>query len=200
MKRLPIFQIYTFFIFVAMAFPVAAQDAAVTQQDGFSVEPAVPNVAPNVVSNVVPNAAPATSSDAAITPEMRDYPVVKLRSLDKVTARTQVFEARVGRTLQFGSIYIKARACRKTAPIEKPEAAAFLQIWDYDQDDTPHWVFSGWMFGSSPALSAMDHPIYDVWVLDCLDEQTGEVESGEIDEEALPAAPDVDAAPEGMPE
>ena len=106
-----------------------------------------------------------------------DYPIVKLRSLDKVTARTQVFEAQVGKTVKFGSIYIRVQACRKAPEFEQPESAAFLQVWEAVNEDgstqnenqpQSEWIFSGWMFASSPGLSAMDHPIYDVWVLDCL--------------------------------
>jgi len=105
-----------------------------------------------------------------------DHPVVKLRSLDKITARTQVFEAQVGRTIKFGSIYIKVQACRKAPELEQPESAAFLQVWEVPpaqdkQDEKAEWIFSGWMFASSPGLSAMDHPIYDVWVLDCLEQE-----------------------------
>lgn len=98
-----------------------------------------------------------------------DYPIVKLRTLDKITARTMTFEARVGTTMKFGEIYIKVQTCRKPPPVEKTEAAAFLQIWETDSvKDQSKWIFSGWMFASSPTLSAMDHPVYDVWVIDCL--------------------------------
>lgn len=115
---------------------------------------------------------------------MEDMPIVKLRSLDKLTARTATFEARVGSTIQYGPLYIKVQACRKAPPIEQPESAAFLQIWEIDpKTEKSEWVFSGWMFASSPALSPMDHPIYDVWVLDCL-----------ADSESL--AEDVKATPE----
>ncbi|MCK5374769.1 MAG: DUF2155 domain-containing protein [Alphaproteobacteria bacterium] len=99
---------------------------------------------------------------------MTEYPRVKLQSLDKITARTMTFEAEVGSTLRFGPLYIRVQKCKKSSPIEKPESAAFMQIWEIGPDSEPEWVFSGWMFSSSPALSAMDHPIYDVWVLDCL--------------------------------
>ncbi len=102
----------------------------------------------------------------------QEYKIVKLRSLDKITAHTMTFEAEVGSTVKFGSLFIKTQACRKSPPIETPEAAAFLQIWEVDKDEKPHWVFSGWMFASSPGLSSMDHPIYDVWVIDCLEEKT----------------------------
>lgn len=101
--------------------------------------------------------------------EMTDFPVVKLQSLDKASARTMTFEARVGSTVKFGPVYIKVQSCRKAPPIEQPESAAFLQIWEVTPKGESVWVYSGWMFASSPALSPMDHPIYDVWVLDCLD-------------------------------
>lgn len=103
---------------------------------------------------------------------MTEYPKVRLRSLDKTTARTMTFDAKVGTTIKFGSIYIKIQSCRKPDLQETPEAAAFLQVWEITPEDQSKWIFSGWMFASSPALSAMDHPIYDVWVIDCLDDGT----------------------------
>lgn len=136
-----------------------------------------------------------------------DYPIVQLRSLDKITARTQVFEANVGRTIKFGSVYIKVQACRKAPELEQPESAAFLQVWEIpagqsEAEEKAEWIYSGWMFASSPGLSAMDHPIYDVWVLDCLSdvekvaaeaEETGEVKEGEgvLEENIAPAEPEV---------
>jgi len=109
-----------------------------------------------------------TNAMPAPPPQMSNEPVVKLQSLDKVTARTMTFEVKVGTTVKFGPIYIKVQACRKAPPIAAPESAAFLQIWEVTKKDESKWIYSGWMFASSPALSAMDHPIYDVWVLDCL--------------------------------
>lgn len=99
--------------------------------------------------------------------ELIQYPSVKLQSLDKATARTMTFEAKVGSTLKFGPLYMKVQSCQKSSPIDEPESAAFLQIWEVDTNKESSWVFSGWMFASSPGLSPMDHPIYDVWVLDC---------------------------------
>lgn len=106
--------------------------------------------------------------------EMIEKPVVRLQSLDKVTARTMTFEVKVGSTVKFGPIYIKVQACRKAPPIDQPESASFLQIWEITPRGESKWIYSGWMFASSPALSAMDHPIYDVWVLDCLDRKSSD--------------------------
>jgi hypothetical protein len=127
-------------------------------------------------------------SDAAA---MIDFPIVKLQALDKSTARTVTFEAKVGTTIEYGSLYIKTQACRKSEPLAKPESAAFLQIWEVPINATKsEWIFSGWMFASSPALSAMDHAVYDVWVLDCLDnrKQNKEAQESESDQETADQA------------
>lgn len=122
--------------------------------------------------------------------EMEPMRVAKLRTLDKITARTMTFEADVGSTVKFGPLFIKVRSCQKAPPIDQPEAAAFLQIWENGlKDKKPQWVFSGWMFASSPGLSPMDHPIYDVWVLDCLEYKTGKAPATEA-----PLAPEEEQA------
>jgi hypothetical protein len=132
---------------------------------------------------------------------MQDYPIVRLRALDKVAARTQTFDAKVGTAVQFGAISIKAQACRKADPVDKPESAAFLQIWEANFDHTEagsQWVFSGWMFASSPALSPMDHAVYDVWVLDCLGTPPNPTEPPPAPVAAAPEAqaPEESTAPE----
>jgi hypothetical protein len=111
-----------------------------------------------------------------------------MRGLDKVTARTADFEAPIGETVQFGGLEVTVQYCRRRPPEEPPEIFAFVQIDDprtqtvaaYRQmgltpDSAPaeaegepgRWLFSGWMFGSNPALNALEHPVYDVWVIDC---------------------------------
>lgn len=91
----------------------------------------------------------------------------KLQWLDKVTARTSTFTIAVGETKTMGSLRISLRACKENPPIEPPESAAFLEVVEMKPGEQAEPVFSGWMFASSPALSAMEHPIYDVWVLSC---------------------------------
>jgi len=97
---------------------------------------------------------------------------VVLRTLDKVTARTQDFTVAVGDLLEFGSLSIYVKHCEARPPEEIPETFAFLQIDDRrlsgaGQEDEAQRVYSGWMLGSNPAKAALDHPVYDVWVLSC---------------------------------
>ena len=98
-----------------------------------------------------------------------DYPEVELRALDKITAEATTFKVKVGKSAKFGKLYMKVQSCRKPPAIEKVESAAFVQVWEKPpREEESKWVFSGWMFASSPSVSAMDHPIYDVWLLDCI--------------------------------
>jgi hypothetical protein len=91
-----------------------------------------------------------------------------LQGLDKVTARISTFEAPFDVAVRFGSLVIQARACHKAPPTEAPESTAFLEIDETFETGRPRDVFTGWMFASSPAVSALEHPVYDVWVVDCM--------------------------------
>ena len=99
--------------------------------------------------------------------EMSDRGVAVLQGLDKITARVSRFDVAVGETARFGTLLVTLRACREAPPIDPPEAAAFLEIKEVKPGEAPTALFSGWMFASSPALSALEHPIYDVWVTGC---------------------------------
>jgi hypothetical protein len=99
--------------------------------------------------------------------EMIAEPAALLQGLDKITARVSKFEAPVGTPVQFGTLSIRVRDCEKAPPEDPPESAAFLEIDELRPGEDRVRVFSGWMFASSPALSALEHPVYDINVLDC---------------------------------
>jgi hypothetical protein len=107
--------------------------------------------------------------------------VAVLQGLDKTTARVSRIEAPVDKSVRFGTLVITARACVKRPPEEPPESAAFLQIDEVRPGGTTvstKRIFSGWMFASSPAVSALEDPIYDVVVLDCKSDATAAPSSG----------------------
>lgn len=90
-----------------------------------------------------------------------------LQGLDKVTARVSTFVAPLNQPVRFGTLEITALRCVKAPPEETPESSAFLVIRDIKPGEPPVELFRGWMMASSPALSALEHPVYDVWVKDC---------------------------------
>lgn len=139
-----------------------------------------PATTPAPLQMTAPNPAlPATpqAPEDAPQPEYEPKKFAILQTLDKVTARTATVTLPIGTPSAVGPIFIEIKACQKTPPTEQPEAAAFLQIWEAKPKNTAsesasksQWVFSGWMFAASPALSAMEHPVYDVWLKDCVNE------------------------------
>ena len=114
-------------------------------------------------------AAPIAAQDIDVPSEEQSEPKnrVLLRALDKITARITEFELEIGNELRFGTLSIVARYCRTRPPIEPPETFAFLEIDDLKRGDKRERVFGGWMVASSPALNALEHPVYDVWVISC---------------------------------
>mgnify|MGYP006088610705 CR=1 FL=1 len=101
------------------------------------------------------------------------FDIAVLQGLDKVTARVSTFNAPIDATIKFGTLEIIVRKCDKRPPEETPESAAFIDVWEVRPGELTMSVYRGWMFASSPALAAMEHPVYDVWVLDCKDSRRG---------------------------
>ena len=108
-----------------------------------------------------------------------------LRALDKITGRSTDINVKVGEPVVFGSLKVELQVCYQTPPEEAPESAAFLKIASTQpvavetmeaavdaedvetvSEDNPE-LFSGWMYASSPGLSALEHPVYDIWVIRC---------------------------------
>jgi hypothetical protein len=104
---------------------------------------------------------------------------VVLRALDKITGRVSTLEVEVGRTVRFGTLEIIPWHCDETPPEQRLESAAFLEIVELRQDEDPEPRFTGWMLASSPGLSALEHPVYDLWVIDCRNASTSESETAE---------------------
>jgi hypothetical protein len=101
--------------------------------------------------------------------------LVIMRGLDKITGRPANVLVPVGVPVTFATMTITARYCYSTPPSEPPETTAFLQIEDHRPDQDARAVFSGWMLASSPSLNGLQHPLYDVWVINCTTNQPGQV-------------------------
>ena len=94
-----------------------------------------------------------------------------LRGLDKITGRIQTFSVPVGETGRFGKTFISVEACYTRPPEESPENSAFLRVFEKTLQGEEVDLFKGWMFSSNPALSSMEHPVYDIWVIECTPHQ-----------------------------
>ena len=94
-------------------------------------------------------------------------PIAVMQGLDKITARVSRFDTPLAKPVTFGTLAIVVRDCERSAPEEQPENAAFVEIYETPPGEKTKRLFSGWMFSSSPALSGLEHPVYDVTLLGC---------------------------------
>jgi hypothetical protein len=96
------------------------------------------------------------------------HPVATLAGLDKITGRITRFDVYIDETVLFGALEITPRACyNRPATDTVQRTSVFLEVDQRSLDGTTKRIFTGWMFADSPALSAVDHPVYDVWLIEC---------------------------------
>jgi hypothetical protein len=91
-----------------------------------------------------------------------------LQSLNKITAKTKILEVKVGEMVEFGKLDILVHKCWKAPLYEKPENKILLEILQRKADGDTEILFYGWMFSSSPSISSLEHPIYDITALECI--------------------------------
>lgn len=101
----------------------------------------------------------------AVAQDVTNAPSAQLRALDKTSGDTVDIEMRVGEERQLGSLRIVMSECRYPTGNPSGNAYALLEISENGRSGT---LFSGWMIASAPALSALEHRRYDVWVIRCI--------------------------------
>ena len=109
-------------------------------------------------------AAAALFWSSAAHAQMSEAPGAILRALDKIEGSVADLPIDVGETLTFGRLSITLAECRY--PSQNPAGDAYAWI-EVRQEAPAELIFEGWMIASSPALNALDHPRYDVWVMRC---------------------------------
>ena len=107
---------------------------------------------------------------ASAAPAFADNAVV--RGLDKHTGHARDYLLPIGHAVRIGSLEVIARACSKSAPEETPEVRIYVDVFDHppavaNQPPQRNEIFHGWLFASSPGLNAVEHPVYDLWAIDC---------------------------------
>ena len=111
---------------------------------------------------LAPMSAPLVPAQATVG--TTEAPGALLRGLDKAAGVSSDIRLGVGESVIYGRLTITLSDCRQ--PADNPAADAFAHLVIRDERlEEP--VFRGWMVASSPALNAMDHPRYDVWVIRC---------------------------------
>src|SRR5262249_13530910 len=116
-----------------------------------------------------PPGAPAAPQDNGeiITPSAQKIvnPTAVFSGLDKITGRIISFDVAVNETVQFGALQVTPRACYTRPPSETPYTDGFIEVDEVTLQGEVRRIFTGWMFAASPGLHAVEHSIYDVWLV-----------------------------------
>jgi len=94
-------------------------------------------------------------------------PIAAFSGLDKITGRITNFDVYMDETVQFGALQITPRVCYTRPPTETQRTSVFIEVDQVSLKGGSERIFTGWMFAESPALNPIDHPVYDIWLVDC---------------------------------
>ena len=126
----------------------------------FSVKTLIKTLVPFAALAMIGMATPAMAQPVA-------NPVASFAGLDKITGRITRFDVYIDESVLFGALEITPRACYTRPATESQGVSAFLEVDQRSLTGVSKRIFSGWMFADSPALNAVDHAIYDVWLVEC---------------------------------
>ncbi len=102
-----------------------------------------------------------------VAAETISNPIAAFAGLDKITGRITSFDVYINETVQFGALQLTPRVCYTRPPTETQRTSVFLEVDQVSLKGGTQRIFTGWMFADSPALNAIDHPVYDIWLVDC---------------------------------
>ena len=93
---------------------------------------------------------------------------IDLKILDKISSKNTLVKIKNGEEIQHKDLLIKSMKCRNSEFDDNPEITAYIQVQDLTNDNKDDvFVFNGWMFSSSPSIAPFDHPVYDIWLVNC---------------------------------
>lgn len=138
------------------------------------VEEEVPEVEEEVASEENPSKTPIAPNSIAEEDSSAGFLTegFVLQGLDKVTARTFEITGTLNQSYDHKTLTVYVRKCWKPGPDENPDAIAYIDVFEQKIDMKPVQIFSGWMFASEHAVSALEHPVYDVWIKACSGKET----------------------------
>ena len=91
-----------------------------------------------------------------------------IKVLDKISSKNTLVKLKNGELKKFKDLSIKSLKCKNSEFDDDPEITAYIQVKDLTNiKNNEVFVFNGWMFSSSPSIAPFDHPVYDVWLVNC---------------------------------
>ena len=91
-----------------------------------------------------------------------------IKILDKISSKNELIDLIIGEEIIYKDLAIKVMKCTNSELDDNPEVKAYIQVRDLTKNNNDKvYVFNGWMFSSSPSIAPFDHPVYDIWLVNC---------------------------------
>ena len=91
-----------------------------------------------------------------------------IKILNKISSKNTLLKLKNGNLVAFKDLSIKSLKCKNSEFDDNPEITAYMQVTDINNSNNDEvFVFNGWMFSSSPSITPFDHPVYDIWLVNC---------------------------------
>ena len=91
-----------------------------------------------------------------------------IKILDKISSKNTLLKLKNGDLVSFKDLSIKSLKCKNSEFDDNPEITAYMQVTDLNNSNNDEvFIFNGWMFSSSPSITPFDHPVYDIWLVNC---------------------------------
>ena len=108
---------------------------------------------------------PITASE---TLENTEGDFIEIKILDKVSSKSNLIKLKIGDEKKFKNLLIKSLKCKNSKFDDNPEITAYIQVQDLTKKDNDEvFIFNGWTFSSSPTINPFDHPVYNIWLINC---------------------------------
>lgn len=125
-----------------------------------------------VVGGLVTGADAEAQSRRQVPPSPDDgtkisQPFANFSGLDKITGRIISFDVAINETVQFGALQVTPRVCYARPQTIAPLTTTFVEVDEITLDNKIRRIFTGWMYADSPGLHAIEHAVYDIWLVAC---------------------------------
>ena len=93
---------------------------------------------------------------------------IEIKILDKVSSKNNLLKIKIGEEKKYKNLLIKSLKCKNSEFDDNPEITAYLQVKDLTSKNKDEvFIFNGWTFSSGPTINPFDHPVYDIWLINC---------------------------------
>ena len=101
-----------------------------------------------------------------VSAETIEKKYASFKLLNKTTNKVSTKYISVNSKISWETLNIEVLYCGSTPPTEIPEDYVLIDVYDTINNENTN-IYKGWMISSSPDVTPLENPIYELWLVDC---------------------------------